>query len=137
VGIDAGAATSRTRLGRLPVGLANSSSKARFCSRIFLPRARADEARAGWIRRRAHADNERASARVCIDDARARSRTPLVVQYLEPFAVIQGAQRIGGHAFEAPDVFFAAVGERRVFEWNGQPLGAQVVFAGFGFQRGA
>src|SRR5438270_63564 len=34
-GSEAGAATRRTRFGKLPVGLASSSSNARFCSRIL------------------------------------------------------------------------------------------------------
>src|SRR5262249_52886149 len=85
----------------------------------------------------AHADDERTSARVCVNDARARSRTSLIVQDLEPLTIVERTQRFGGHAFQPPDVLFAAMRERRVLEGDGQPLGTSLVLAGFGLERGA
>ena len=68
---------------------------------------------AGRIGRRAHADDQRTRTGMRVDDACAGARAALIVEDLEPLAVVQGAQRFDGDALQAPDVLFAAVRQRR------------------------
>jgi hypothetical protein len=72
-----------------------------------------------------------------VDHPSAGARAAFVVEDLEPFAVVQRPQRVGAHAFEAPHVLFATVGQRRLFERHGQALGTRLVLAGFGLERRA
>src|ERR1700732_4626728 len=67
-------------------------------------------------------------------DPRAGTHAPFVVETLEPFAIVQGAQRVDGHALQAPDILFATVGEGGVLEGHGQALRSGLVLASFGLQ---
>ncbi len=114
VGMDDGVATSRTRFGRLPVGLASSSSSARFCSRIFLrERGRMKPPERGGSDDVRTPTDRACPCRMRDDDARGRARAALIVEDLEPFAVVELTQRLGWNTFETPDVFVAAVRRAR------------------------
>ena len=74
---------------------------------------------------------------MCVNDPRARTRAALIVQDLEPFAIIQLAQRIDGDALETPHVFFRTMTERRVFEGHSKALGSGFILERFSFECGA
>ena len=136
-GIEAGAATRRTRFGQAARRAGQLFEQRPLLFEDLASRARTDETRARRIRRGADADDQAARARMGIDDPRAGARSTLLVQDFEPFAVVERAQRLGRHALEAPGVLFAAARHRRIFEGHGQALGTRLVLLGFGLQRGA
>ena len=69
-----------------------------------------------------------------VDDARRGTRVAFIVENFEPFAVVQGPQRLDGYALEAPHVLLATMGKGGLFEGHRQTLGAGFVLARFRFQ---
>src|SRR5207253_8562266 len=100
-------------------------------------RTGSNETTAWWIGRGSDADDQRARAGMRIDNARARTRATLIVQDLEPFAIIQLAQRVDGDALETPHVYFRTMTERRVFEGHSKALGSGFILERFSFECGA
>jgi len=61
----------------------------------------------------------------------------VLVEDLQPFAIVQRAQRLHRDALQPPDVLFTTMRQRRILERDGQPLGARFVLARFGFESRA